>query len=199
MVIWLGIMRLAERSGMVQIIARVLQPSCDGSFQKFLRNTRHGRDGDEHGCQHAGLGNAATPLGLRAMSLLDQLNPRRGVADERDGDVLVINTASIQLIPTTAIGILAISGSRDPTAFVPPRSSRRSSDCLAESRWLSCSSGFRCSRSSQLTRRRSPPLGEKAMAPEATIGVETVTTEPLTPCASQCSLRFSLPFSRSLW
>src|SRR5204863_4694657 len=66
-----------------------------------------------------GLGNAATPLGLRAMALLNQLNPRPGVASNAMCTFLTINTASIQLIPTTAIGILAIAGSKDATAFVP--------------------------------------------------------------------------------
>jgi spore maturation protein SpmB len=66
-----------------------------------------------------GLGNAATPLGLRAMALLNQLNPRPGTATNAMCTFLAINTASIQLIPTTAIGILAISGSVNPTAFVP--------------------------------------------------------------------------------
>jgi spore maturation protein SpmB len=66
-----------------------------------------------------GLGNAATPLGLRAMSLLDRLNPHPGVASNAMCTFLAINTASIQLIPTTAIGILAIYGSKNAAAIVP--------------------------------------------------------------------------------
>ena len=65
-----------------------------------------------------GLGNAATPLGLRAMALLNQLNPRPGVASNAMCTFLTINTASIQLIPTTAIAILATFGSKEPSSFM---------------------------------------------------------------------------------
>jgi spore maturation protein SpmB len=65
-----------------------------------------------------GLGNAATPLGLRAMKLLDSLNPHPGTATNAMCTFLVINTASIQLIPMTAIAVLVASGAKSPTAIV---------------------------------------------------------------------------------
>jgi spore maturation protein SpmB len=65
-----------------------------------------------------GLGNAATPLGLRAMADLERLNPQPGVATNAMCTFLAINTASVQLIPTTAIAILAAAGSSRPTAIV---------------------------------------------------------------------------------
>jgi spore maturation protein SpmA len=65
-----------------------------------------------------GLGNAATPLGLRAMRDLERLNPRPGVASNAMCTFLAINTASVQLIPTTAIALLAAAGSARPTAIV---------------------------------------------------------------------------------
>jgi len=65
-----------------------------------------------------GLGNAATPLGLRAMNDLERLNPRPGVATNAMCTFLAINTSSVQLIPATAIAILAASGSTRPTAIV---------------------------------------------------------------------------------
>ena len=65
-----------------------------------------------------GLGNAATPLGLRAMRDLESLNPRPGVASNAMCTFLAINTSSVQLIPTTAIAILAAAGSARPTAIV---------------------------------------------------------------------------------
>jgi spore maturation protein SpmB len=65
-----------------------------------------------------GLGNAATPLGLRAMRDLESLNPRPGVATNAMCTFLAINTSSVQLIPATAIAILAASGSTRPTAIV---------------------------------------------------------------------------------
>lgn len=120
MVIWLGIMRLAERSGLVQIIARVLRPLLRRLFPEVPpEHPAMGAMVMNMAANMLGLGNAATPLGLRAMALLNQLNPRPGTASNAMCTFLTINTASIQLIPTTAIGILAISGSKDPTAFVP--------------------------------------------------------------------------------
>ncbi|HEV2096190.1 MAG TPA: nucleoside recognition domain-containing protein, partial [Chthoniobacterales bacterium] len=65
-----------------------------------------------------GLGNAATPLGLRAMRDLETLNPRPGVATNSMCTFLALNTSSVQLIPTTAIALLAAAGSRRPTAIV---------------------------------------------------------------------------------
>jgi len=65
-----------------------------------------------------GLGNAATPLGLRAMKLLDSLNPRPGTATNAMCTFLAINTSSIQLIPITAIAVLAAGGAQSPTAIV---------------------------------------------------------------------------------
>ena len=120
MVIWLGMMRLAERSGLVQIIARVLRPVLRRVFPDVPPDhPAMGAMVMNMAANMLGLGNAATPLGLRAMALLNQLNPRPGVASNAMCTFLTINTASIQLIPTTAIGILAISGSTDATAFVP--------------------------------------------------------------------------------
>jgi spore maturation protein SpmB len=65
-----------------------------------------------------GLGNAATPLGLRAMRDLETLNPHPGTATNAMCTFLAINTSSVQLIPTTAIAILVASGSTDPTRIV---------------------------------------------------------------------------------
>ena len=120
MAIWLGIMRLAERSGLVQVIARLLRPLMIRLFPDVPPD--HPAIGAmvmNMAANMLGLGNAATPLGLRAMSLLEKLNPRPGVASNAMCTFLAINTASIQLIPTTAIGLLAIAGSKNPTAIVP--------------------------------------------------------------------------------
>ena len=65
-----------------------------------------------------GLGNASTPLGLRAMKDLETLNPRPGTATNAMCMLLAINTSSVQLIPVTAIAILAANKSSNPTAIV---------------------------------------------------------------------------------
>ena len=120
MAIWLGIMRLAERSGLVQVIARVLRPLMIRLFPDVPpEHPAIGAMVMNMAANMLGLGNAATPLGLRAMGLLEKLNPHPGVASNAMCTFLAINTASIQLIPTTAIGLLAIAGSKNPTAIVP--------------------------------------------------------------------------------
>jgi spore maturation protein SpmA len=118
--IWLGIMRLAEQSGLVRLLARALQPLMRKLFPEVPHD--HPAMGAmvlNMAANMLGLGNAATPLGLRAMAHLERLNPHPGTATNAMCTFLAVNTASIQLIPTTAIGILAVAGSSNPTAIVP--------------------------------------------------------------------------------
>ncbi len=119
MALWLGVMRLAERSGLVLVIARSLRPVMRRLFPDVP---------PEHPAMASmmlniaanvlGLTNAATPFGLRAMRDLDGLNPRPGTATNAMCTFLAINTGSVQLIPASAIAILASAGSRNPTAIV---------------------------------------------------------------------------------
>lgn len=120
MAIWMGIMRLAERSGLVQLIARVLRPLLVRLFPEVpADHPAMGAMVMNMAANMLGLGNAATPLGLRAMGLLEKLNPRPGVASNAMCTFLALNTASIQIVPTTAIGLLAIAGAKNPSAIVP--------------------------------------------------------------------------------
>jgi spore maturation protein SpmA len=119
MALWLGVMRLAERAGLVQRIARALRPVMSRLFPGVP--PEHPAMGSmlmNMAANMLGLGNAATPLGLRAMRDLETLNPRPGVATNAMCTFLAINTSSVQLIPATAIAILAASGSTRPTAIV---------------------------------------------------------------------------------
>lgn len=119
MALWLGVMRLAEKAGVVQRIARGLRPLMVRLFPEVPPN--HPAMGSmlmNMAANMLGLGNAATPLGLRAMRDLETLNPTPGVATNAMCTFLAINTSSVQLIPTTAIAILAASGSTRPTAIV---------------------------------------------------------------------------------
>lgn len=120
MAVWLGMMRLAERGGLVQIIARVLRPLLRRLFPDVPpEHPAMGAMVMNMAANMLGLGNAATPLGLRAMSLLQQLNPRKDTASNAMVTFLAINTASIQLLPTTAISYLILAGAKDATSFVP--------------------------------------------------------------------------------
>jgi spore maturation protein SpmA len=119
MALWLGVMRLAERAGLVQRIARGLRPIMHRLFPDVPAD--HPAMGSmlmNMAANMLGLGNAATPLGLRAMRDLEALNPRPGVATNAMCTFLAINTSSVQLIPTTAIAILVAAGSHRPTAIV---------------------------------------------------------------------------------
>ncbi len=117
--IWLGIMRLAERSGLVQVLATALRPLMRWLFPDVpAGHPAVGAIVMNMAANMLGLGNAATPLGLRAMRLLETLNPRPGTATNAMCTFLAINTASIQILPLTAIGILVTAGAKGATAIV---------------------------------------------------------------------------------
>lgn len=117
--LWLGVMRLAELAGLVQLLARALRPLTRRLFSDVpADHPALGAMAMNMAANMLGLGNAATPLGLKAMRYLEGLNPRPGTASNAMCTFLAINTASIQLIPTTAVGILAVSGSKNPTAII---------------------------------------------------------------------------------
>lgn len=117
--LWLGVMRLAERAGMIQALARALRPALRWLFPDVPAD--HPAMGSmllNLAANMIGLTNAATPLGLRAMNDLEKLNRHPGTATNAMCTFLALNTSSVQLLPTTAIGILAAAGSTQPTAIV---------------------------------------------------------------------------------
>jgi spore maturation protein SpmA len=119
MTLWLGMMRLAEKAGLIQHIARFIRPILVLLFSDVPPD--HPAMGSivmNMAANMLGVSNAATPLGLRAMSQLNDLNTKQGVATNAMCTFLAINTSSIQLIPATAINILAINGSKNPTGIV---------------------------------------------------------------------------------
>jgi len=121
MAIWLGMMRLAERAGFVQQLARGLRPVMSRLFPDVpADHPAMGAMVMNMSANMLGLGNAATPLGLRAMALLQKLNPHPTVASNSMVTFLAVNTASLQLIPTTAISILAVQGGSSPSNIVMP-------------------------------------------------------------------------------
>ncbi len=121
MALWLGIMRLAEKSGMVQLLARMLRPVMVRLFPDVPAD--HPAMGSmvmNMAANMLGLSNAATPLGIRAMEDLESLNPRPGTATNAMCTFLAINTASVQLIPVTVVGILVEKGSANPSGIIGP-------------------------------------------------------------------------------
>jgi spore maturation protein SpmA len=119
MALWLGIMRLAERAGLVQSLARVLRPILRRLFPDVpADHPAMGAMVLNIAANMLGLNNAATPLGLRAMRDLETLNRVPGTATNAMCTFLAINTGSVQLIPITAIAVLAANGSKNPSAIV---------------------------------------------------------------------------------
>jgi len=119
MALWLGIMRIAEESGLLTIFARFIAPLTKRLFPDIPAD--HPAMGSmlmNIAANMLGLSNAATPLGLKAMKDLDQLNKSPGIATNAMCTFLTINTAGMQLIPATMIGIMASAGSKDPTAII---------------------------------------------------------------------------------
>lgn len=119
MALWLGLMRLAERSGLVSLLARALRPVMRRLFPEVPpEHPAMGSMVMNIAANMLGLGNAATPLGLRAMKDLESLNRNPGTATNAMCTFLAINTSSVQIVPVTAMAILAANHSQNPSAIV---------------------------------------------------------------------------------
>jgi spore maturation protein A len=119
LVFWLGIMQLAQDSGLVSKISKLLGPVVSFLFPDVPKN--HPAMGyilSNMSANLLGLGNAATPMGIRAMQELQELNPDKETASAAMCTLLALNTASITLIPTTLIAIRLNYHSANPTEIV---------------------------------------------------------------------------------
>jgi spore maturation protein SpmA len=120
MTLFLGLMKVAEAGGMLTVLARLIRPLMIRVFPEVP---------SEHPAMGAmilnlsanmlGLGNAATPFGIKAMQELDRLNPRPGTATNAMVMFLAINTSSVTLLPTGVIALRAAAGSADPAGILP--------------------------------------------------------------------------------
>lgn len=119
LIFWLGLMNIAEKAGLIKVLARVLRPILIFLFPDVpAEHPAMGAMVLNMAANMLGLNNAATPFGLRAMEELEKLNPQPGVATNAMCTFLVINTSSVQLIPATAIALLAAGGALEPTAII---------------------------------------------------------------------------------
>jgi spore maturation protein SpmA len=106
MSLWLGVMRIGEQAGVIQLFARALAPFFARLFPEIPRG--HPAGGSivmNLSANMLGLDNAATPLGLKAMRELQEINPRKDTASNAMVMFLVLNTAGITLIPTSVIAL----------------------------------------------------------------------------------------------
>jgi len=121
MALWLGLMKIAEDSGLIAAFTRLIAPLMRFLFPGVPKgHPAMGSMAMNIVANMFGLNNAATPLGIRAMEDLETLNPKKGTATDEMCMFLAINTSSVQLIPAGAIALLAAGGSSDPTAIVFP-------------------------------------------------------------------------------
>lgn len=121
MCLWTGLMNIAEKSGMVQWIAKAVRPLLTFLFPDVPgKHPAIGAIVMNFVANFLGLGNAATPLGLKAMAELQKLNPDKETASNAMSMFLVANTAAIQLVPATIIALRVNAGSAKPTEVMAP-------------------------------------------------------------------------------
>lgn len=116
---WMGLMKIAEKSGLLFFVSRFLSPVVRFLFPDVPKDhPALGYIVSNMSANMLGLGNAATPMGIKAMEELQKLNPNKQVASPAMCTLLAINTASITLIPTTIIAIRMQYGSTNPFEIV---------------------------------------------------------------------------------
>jgi len=120
MTLWLGIMKIAEKAGLVTLLGRALRPFARLLFPEIpAEHPAVGAMILGVAANMLGLNNAATPLNIKAMEELQQLNLDKDTASNAMVTFMVINTGGIQFIPATIIAVLAATGSTNPTAIIP--------------------------------------------------------------------------------
>ena len=120
MTLFLGLMKIAEEGGLLKVLSRLIRPLMVRLFPDVPAD--HPAMGAmilNMSANALGLGNAATPFGIKAMQELDRLNSEKGTATNAMALFLTINTSSITLLPTGVIALRAAAGSADPAGILP--------------------------------------------------------------------------------
>ena len=121
MAFWLGMMKLAEKSGTVSAISKFIKPLTKRLFSDIPSDhPAIGHVAMNFTANALGVTNAATPIGIKAMSEMQKLNKNKKVATDAMCTFLAINTAGVQLVPASIIAVLAASGAKNPTAIIGP-------------------------------------------------------------------------------
>jgi spore maturation protein A len=119
MCLWLGVMKIAERSGLVNMISFLLSPLMRILFPGVPKgHPAMGAIVMTVSANLLGLGNAVTPLGIKAMQHLQALNPRKDTATAEMCTLLALCTTGLTLVPATVIALRAAAGSVNPTEIV---------------------------------------------------------------------------------
>ena len=121
MTFWLGIMKIAEKSGIVKVISKWLTPIAKFLFPEIPKDSPVIGDVAMNFSANAlGLANAATPIGIKAIEGMQELNVDKESASNSMCTLLAMNTAGFQLIPATVIAILSANGCENPTEIIVP-------------------------------------------------------------------------------
>src|SRR5512137_2158479 len=113
--LWLGLMKVAEEAGLVRALGKLARPVLRRLFPSVPADSpAMGAMVMNISANMLGLGNAATPFGIKAMEELERRNPFPGTATDDQALFCALNTASIQLIPASVIALRAASGARQP-------------------------------------------------------------------------------------
>ena len=121
MAFWLGIMRIAEKSGLVQVLSKLLNPIAKILFKDVKKDSPVVGDITMSVAANAlGLTNAATPIGLKVMKELQEDNRNKDTATDSMCMFLGMNTAGFQIIPATVIAVLVGVGAKNPSEIILP-------------------------------------------------------------------------------
>ena len=121
MAFWLGMMKLAEKSGIVSAVSKLIKPVTKRLFSDVpAEHPAIGHVAMNFTANALGVTNAATPIGIKAMSEMQKLNPSKNVATDAMCTFLAINTAGVQLVPASIIAVLAAAGAKNPTVIIGP-------------------------------------------------------------------------------
>ena len=131
-VLWSGIMKIAEEAGMLRKFAKILEPILSKLFPSVSKdNPALGFIASNIAANMMGLGSAATPFGLKAMTELQKINDKKDTASTPMITFLVLNTAGVTIIPTTIIAIRLAYNSLNPTEIIAPALISTSCSCLS--------------------------------------------------------------------
>lgn len=120
LVIWMGLMKVAEEAGIISSISKMMSPILKKIFPSVPNNDPSlGFIASNIAANMVGLGSAATPFGLKAMESLQKLNKDKKVASEAMITFLVLNTSGVTIVPTTIISLRLLYGSVNPSVVLP--------------------------------------------------------------------------------
>ncbi len=121
MAFWLGVMKIAEKAGLVAFISKLLEPVAKKLFPDVPKdNSAIGDIAMNFTANAFGLSNAATPIGIEAMKKLQNLNKDKESASNDMCTLLAMNTAGWQIVPATVIAVLAACGEKNPAVIIFP-------------------------------------------------------------------------------